>query len=42
MNPNQEEYWAYSYELDFLMKVPNVDGWIIQNAQTKKETFSQE
>jgi hypothetical protein len=42
MNPNQEEYWAYSYELDFLMKIPNVDGWIIQNAQTKKETFSQE
>jgi hypothetical protein len=42
MNPNQEEYWAYSYELDFLMKVQNVDGWIIQNAQTKKETFSQE
>jgi hypothetical protein len=42
MNPNQEEYWSYSYELDFLMKVPNVDGWIIQNAQTKKETFSQE
>ena len=42
MDPNQEEYWAYSYELDFLMKVPNVDGWIIQNAQTKKETFSQE
>ena len=42
MNPNQEEYWAYSYELDFLMKVPNVDGWLIQNAQTKKETFSQE
>jgi hypothetical protein len=42
MNPNQEEYWAYSYELDFLTKVPNVDGWLIQNAQTKKETFSQE
>ena len=42
MGPSQEEYWAYSYELDFLTKVPNVDGWLIQNAQTKKETFSQE
>jgi hypothetical protein len=40
MNPNQEEYWAYSYELDFLMKVPNVDGWLIQNAQNKINYYS--
>jgi hypothetical protein len=40
MNPNQEEYWAYSYELDFLMKVPNVDGWLIENAQNKISYYS--
>ena len=40
MNPNQEEYWAYSYELDFLMKVPNVDGWLIENAQNKINYYS--
>jgi hypothetical protein len=40
MNPNQEEYWAYSYELDFLTKVPNVDGWLIQNAQNKINYYS--
>ncbi len=40
MDPNQEECWAYSYELDFLMKVPNVDGWLIQNAQNKIKYYS--
>ncbi len=40
MNPSQEEYWAYSYELDFLMKVSNVDGWLIQNAQNKIKYYS--
>ena len=40
MDPNQEEYWAYSYELDFLMKVPNVDEWLIQNAQNKINYYS--
>ncbi len=40
MNPSQEEYWAYSYELDFLMKVSNVDGWLIQNAQNKMNYYS--
>jgi hypothetical protein len=40
MNPNQEEYWAYSYELDFLTKVPNVDDWLIQNAQNKINYYS--
>ena len=40
MGPNQEEYWAYSYEMDFLMKVPNVDGWLIQNAQNKINYYS--
>ena len=40
MGPNQEEYWAYSYELDFLMKVPNVDEWLIQNAQNKINYYS--
>ena len=40
MDPNQEEYWAYSYELEFLMKVPNVDGWLIQNAQNKINYYS--
>lgn len=42
INPNKEEYWAYSYELDFLLKVPNVDGWLIENATTKKQSFNQE
>ena len=40
MGPSQEEYWAYSYELDFLMKVPNVDEWLIQNAQNKINYYS--
>jgi hypothetical protein len=40
MDPNQEECWAYSYELDFLMKVPCVDEWLIQNAQNKIKFYS--
>ena len=40
MDPNQEECWAYSYELDFLMKVPCVDEWLIQNAQNKIKYYS--
>jgi hypothetical protein len=40
MGPNQEECWAYSYELDFLMKVPCVDEWLIQNAQNKIKYYS--
>ena len=42
MDPNKEEYWAYSYELDFLLRVPNVDQWLLENATTKKQNFSQE
>ena len=42
VNPNKEEYWAYSYELDFLSKVPNVDQWLLENATTKKQSFTQE
>jgi len=40
MDPNQEECWAYSYVLDFLMKVPCVDEWLIQNAQNKIKYYS--
>jgi hypothetical protein len=40
MDPNQEECWAYSYELDFLIKVPCVDEWLIQNAQNKIKYYS--
>jgi hypothetical protein len=35
LNPNVEEVIAYQHELEFLNKVPNVDGWLIQNAQNK-------
>jgi len=42
MGVNKEEYWAYSYELDFLLRVPNVDQWLVKNATTKKQSFDQE
>jgi len=42
MDPNKEEYWSYSYELDFLLKIPNVDQWLLENATTKKQSFSKE
>jgi len=40
LNPNVEEVIAYQHELEFLMKVPNVDGWLIQNAQNKINYYS--
>lgn len=40
LNPNIEEVIAYQHELEFLMKVPNVDGWLIQNAQNKINYYS--
>ena len=40
LNPNVEEVIVYQHELEFLMKVPNVDGWLIQNAQNKINYYS--
>jgi hypothetical protein len=32
LDPNKEESLCYRYELNFLMKVPEVDAWLISNA----------
>ena len=32
---NQEEKICYLYELDFLLRIPNVELWLIQNAKNK-------
>jgi len=35
MNDNIEEIICYLYELDFLLKVPNAESWLINNAKEK-------
>ena len=40
LNPNVEEVVAYQYELEFLNKVPCVDGWLIENAKNKIKYYS--
>jgi hypothetical protein len=35
LNPNIEEVLCYSYELDFLFKIPSVEEWLIRNANNK-------
>jgi hypothetical protein len=32
LDPRREELLCYTYELNFLMKIPGVDPWLIQNA----------
>lgn len=32
LDPNKEESLCYRYELNFLMKIPEVDLWLISNA----------
>ena len=32
LDTNKEESLCYRYELNFLMKVPEVDAWLISNA----------
>jgi hypothetical protein len=32
LDPNNEEALCYKYELNFLMKIPDVDPWLISNA----------
>ena len=32
LDPRKEELFCYTYELNFLKKIPDVDQWLIQNA----------
>jgi hypothetical protein len=40
LNPNREEVICYTYELNFLYKVPNVENWLIENATNKIKYYS--
>ena len=40
LNPNEEEVICYTYELNFLYKVPNVENWLIENATNKIKYYS--
>ena len=40
LNPNEEEVICYTYELNFLYKVPNVENWLIENATIKIKYYS--
>ena len=40
IEPNNEEVLCYLYELEFLHNLPNVDGWLIKNAQNKINLYS--
>jgi hypothetical protein len=31
-DPDEEEKICYEYELEFLLKVPNIDPWLLDNA----------
>ena len=39
--PHEEELRCYKYELSFLIKVPNVEPWLVDNAKDKIRLFSQ-
>lgn len=38
--PHDEELRCYKYELDFLVKIPNVEPWLILNAKDKIRLYS--
>ena len=40
INENEEEYFAYNYELNYLNKIPKVDSWLIENARNKIKFYS--
>lgn len=40
LQPNVEEVIAYQHELEFLKKIPYVDGWLIENAKNKIKYYS--
>jgi len=40
INDNIEEIICYLYELDFLLQVPNVEPWLINNAKEKITYYS--
>ena len=42
VNPNREETICYVYELNFLYKVPNVEPWLIENANNKIKYYSKQ
>jgi hypothetical protein len=37
--PHEEELRCYKYELSFLIKVPNVEPWLVDNAKDKIRLF---
>lgn len=39
-SPNDEEWYCYIYELDFLLQIPNVEDWLIENARKQIIKYS--
>lgn len=37
---HEEELRCYRYELEFLLKIPNVEPWLIENAKSKIKLYS--
>lgn len=42
VSPNREETICYVYELNFLYRVPNVEPWLIENANNKIKYYSKQ
>ena len=41
-SPNNEEIICYTYELDFLLKIPNVEFWLIEHTQKQIEFYAKD
>jgi hypothetical protein len=42
VNSNREETICYVYELNFLYRIPNVEPWLIENANNKIKYYSKQ
>jgi hypothetical protein len=40
LTPEEEETVCYLYELDFLLKIPNVEPWLIQHVLRQLEALN--
>jgi len=39
LDENFEESLAYIWEYEYLIKIPNVDSWLIENAKKQNEKY---
>jgi hypothetical protein len=42
LTPRDEERLCYLYELEFLLKIPNVEPWLIEHAKKQIKLYSNE